>query len=223
MNIKHHLRVFFESFFIQNCVLLQIPSNSETYRTFCCGPCTTEPLKIELKIPQAGYVPGQSIPVQALIINNTNMPVSEVKFSLIMIVRYISENPSQHNVQRINVSKVKKEGVLRYCTRSLRDEILVPATPPTCLQTCNIIQIVYQVEMEVKMKAFHKSQVVTLPVIIGNVPLANNTSGMEVIQKQPTGYNGMFRERAVDLPMVLEQELSSAPSLEMLTPNLRKF
>lgn len=180
---------------------------------------------MELKIPQAGYVPGQSIPVQALIINNSNIAVSEVKFSLVMLVRYISQNPSKQNVQRISVSQIKNDGVLRNSTRSLKDEIHVPATPPTCLQTCGVIQIMYQVEMEVKMKSWHKSQVITIPVIIGNVPLANNTQGMEVIQEQPMG-NGItmgYREMAVDAPEEYEQEMSTAPTLELLTPNLRKF
>ncbi|TMW47662.1 hypothetical protein DOY81_007261 [Sarcophaga bullata] len=202
---------------------IRIPSNSEAYRSFLCGPCTTEPIKMELKIPQAGYVPGQSIPVQALIINNSNIAVSEVRFALIMIVRYISQNPTHHNVQRISVSKIQSDGVLRNCTRSLRDLIHVPATPPTCLHACGIIQIHYQVEMEVVMKSFQKTQTITIPVIIGNIPLANNTTGLDVIQQQPSavGISGdNSRERPTDLPLNFINEIDNVPTLEQLTPHL---
>ena len=179
---------------------------------------------MELKIPQAGYVPGQSIPVQALIINNSNIAVSEVRFALIMIVRYVSQNPTQYNVQRISVSKIQSDGVLRNCTRSLRDLIHVPATPPTCLHACGVIQIRYQVEMEVVMKSFQKSQTITIPVIIGNIPLANNTTGLDVIQRQPCAAGtGNVREMPTDLTLNFINEMDNVPTLEQLTPHLRKF
>lgn len=179
---------------------------------------------MELKIPQAGYVPGQSIPVDALIINNSSIAVSEVRFALIMIVRYVSQNPMRHNVQRISVSKINSDGVLRNCTRALRDLIHVPATPPTCLHACGIIQIRYHIEMEVVMKSFQKSQTVVIPVIIGNIPLANNTTGLAVIQEQPSGLGaGNLKERPIDLPLNLNYEMDNVPSLEQLTPHLRKL
>ena len=179
---------------------------------------------MELKIPQAGYVPGQSIPVQALIINNSNIAVSEVRFALIMIVRYVSQNPTHYNLQRISVSKTQSDGVLRNCTRSLRDLIHVPATPPTCLHACGVIQIRYQVEMEVIMKSFQKTQTITIPVIIGNIPLANNTTGLDVIQQQPSGAGtGNVRERPIDLALNFINEMDNVPTLEQLTPHLRKF
>uniref|UniRef100_A0A1I8P3Z9 Arrestin C-terminal-like domain-containing protein n=1 Tax=Stomoxys calcitrans TaxID=35570 RepID=A0A1I8P3Z9_STOCA len=197
---------------------IRIPAASETYRTFCCGPCTTEPLKLELKVPQTGFVPGQSIPVQGLVINNTNIVVSEVKFSLVMLVRYTSNSPKRVHVQRISVSKVKGGSVLRYCTRNIQEELHVPATPPTCVQSCNVIQIVYQVEMLVKMKSFHKSQVFAMPVIIGNVPLANNTSGSFVIDVQPTSSNRDLQQRPTTLEFSKE---ATAPNHSNLnSPNI---
>ncbi|XP_075145130.1 arrestin domain-containing protein 17-like isoform X2 [Haematobia irritans] len=196
---------------------IRIPASSEAYRTFCCGPCTTEPLKLELKVPQTGFVPGQNIPVQGLIINNTNMAVSEVKFSLVMLVRYTSTNPKRINVQRISVSKVKGDSVLRYCTRCIKEELHVPATPPTCIQSCNVIQIVYQVEMYVEMKSLFKSQVISMPVIIGNVPLANNTRGSFVIDEQPSPSRD-FSERPTSLD--LTKGATAPPTLYLNTPNM---
>ncbi|XP_005176205.1 arrestin domain-containing protein 17 [Musca domestica] len=194
---------------------IRIPSTSEAYKTFCCGPCTTEPLKMELKVPQTGYVPGQNIPVQGIVINNTNMAVSEVKFMLVMLVRYTSTKPQRINIQRVTVSKIKSDSVLRYCTKAMKEELHVPATPPTCIQGSKVIQIVYQIEMHCKMKSLNKTQVMTMPVIIGNVPLANNTRRFNVIDEQPTASNRDIREVGNDL-----KEEDDAPTLDLSTPNM---
>ncbi|XP_061393223.1 arrestin domain-containing protein 17-like [Musca vetustissima] len=197
---------------------IRIPSTSEAYKTFCCGPCTTEPLKMELKVPQTGYVPGQNIPVQGIVINNTNMAVSEVKFMLVMLVRYTSNKPHRINVQRVAVSKIKSDSVLRYCTRAMKEELHVPATPPTCIQGSSVIQIVYQIEMYCKMKSLNKTQVVTMPVIIGNVPLANNTRRFNVIDEQPTSSSRDIREVPSDADE--SKEVGSPPTLDLSTPNM---
>lgn len=171
-----------------------------------------------IKVPQTGYVPGQSIPVQGLVINNTNIAVSEVKFCLVMLVRYASSKPKKINIQRVSVSKVISDSVLRYCTRELREQIHVPATPPTCVQGSSVIQIVYHVEMHARMKSLHKNQVVSMPVIIGNVPLANNTRGSFVIDEQPSP---SIHPRPMDFE--LTKEGTAPPTLDLNTPNMRKF
>ncbi|XP_017487023.1 PREDICTED: arrestin domain-containing protein 17-like [Rhagoletis zephyria] len=173
---------------------LKIPSTSENYRSYCCGPCKTEPLKVQVQLPQTGYVPGQRIPVTALIINNTRIPIAEVRFALIMLVRYTGQSPNQNScLERITMTVAKGESVLRNCTRSLTQELLVPATPPTCLRACSVIRISYQVEVEARMKGWYASQTITMPVLIGNVPLWQTPP---VIQQQP---------RSNGIPNVIEE------------------
>ncbi|XP_014098604.3 arrestin domain-containing protein 17 [Bactrocera oleae] len=162
---------------------LKIPITSENYRSYCCGPCKTEPLKMQIQLPQAGYVPGQRIPINALVINNTNIPVAEVHYALIMLVRYSSPAPAVNScLERITMTTAKSESVLRKCTRSLTQELLVPATPPTCLRSCSIIRISYQLEVEARMKGWYSSQTITIPIFIGNVPLWQTPP---IIQQQP--------------------------------------
>ncbi|XP_018796250.1 PREDICTED: arrestin domain-containing protein 17-like [Bactrocera latifrons] len=164
---------------------IKIPITSENYRSYCCGPCKTDPLKMQIQLPQAGYVPGQRIPVTALVINNTNIAVSEVRYALVMLVRYSSPAPALHScLERITMTTAKSESVLRNSTRSLTHELLVPSTPPTCLRSCSIIRISYQVEVEARMKGWYSSQTITIPVLIGNVPLWQTPP---VIQQQPRG------------------------------------
>ncbi|XP_054746992.1 arrestin domain-containing protein 17-like [Anastrepha obliqua] len=173
---------------------LKVPSTSENYRSYCCGPCKTEPLKVQVQLPQTGYVPGQRIPVNALVINNTNIPVAEVHYALVMVVRYSGQAVQQNScLERITMATAKGGSVLRNCTRSLTQELLVPATPPTCLRSCGIIRITYQVEVEARMKGWYSSQTITIPILIGNVPLWQTPP---VIQQQP---------RSSRMPIVSEE------------------
>ncbi|EDV93351.1 arrestin domain-containing protein 17 isoform X2 [Drosophila grimshawi] len=193
---------------------LRLAAHSENYRTFCCGPCKTAPLKMELKLPQAGYVPGQRIPVTVLVINNSGVAVSEVRLSIVMLVRYFSITPEHSRVDRIIIGRAKGDSVLRRCTRSTTIYMDVPSTPPTCLNVCNLIQIAYQLEVEAIIKSLQKQQLITMPITIGTWPIGiNSDSG--VVQQQPPRRSARY-EPSAELPVVaaLENELSlSSPVL----------
>ncbi|EDW81363.1 uncharacterized protein Dwil_GK11061 [Drosophila willistoni] len=159
---------------------LRVATHSEGYRTFCCGPCKTDPLKMELHLPQAGYVPGQRIPVTVTVINNTHLAVSELRLCLVMLVRYYSIKPEHSRVERIIISRAKGDSVLRQCTRSITLHMDVPATPPTCLE--HLIQIAYHLEVEAMVKSLREQQLMIMPLTIGTIPLA--VSGI-VVQQPP--------------------------------------
>lgn len=112
---------------------------------------------MELNIPQVGYVAGQQIPVTVVVINNSNVAVSELKLSLVMLVRYFSMTPEHSRVDRIVISKAKGDSVLRRSTQSQTIDMDVPCTPPTCLTLCNLIQIAYQLEVEAMIKSLRSS------------------------------------------------------------------
>ncbi|XP_054741378.1 arrestin domain-containing protein 17-like [Anastrepha obliqua] len=161
--------------------LLRVPSQSEAQKVFCCGPCKTQPLDIHVSLPQGGYVPGQTIPVGVLISNETNIRIEEAKVELVMLICYYSQTPrTATKNERIVVAKIKGEGVPVHCKKQFDYALIVPATPPTCFNLCRLLQIAYQVQVEIKVKGWHANQVICVPVTVGNVPL------MSVIQKQPT-------------------------------------
>ncbi|KMZ02057.1 arrestin domain-containing protein 17 [Drosophila simulans] len=191
---------------------LKSAAHSEGYRTFCCGPCKTDPLKLEVNLPQAGYVPGQKIPVTIVVVNNTAVAVSELRLSLVMLVRYYSVSPEHSRVERIIISRAKGESVLKQCTRSQTIDLPVPSTPPTCVELSNLIQIAYQLEVEALVKSLREQQLMVMPVTIGTIPLA--VSGI-VVQQPPrrsAHYEGPESRRNPpdELPMVTA--LGSLPS-----------
>lgn len=169
---------------------------------------------MQVQLPQAGYVPGQRIPVNVLVINNTNLSVAEVRYALVMLVRYSSPAPVVNScLERITMTTAKSESVLRSCTRSLTQELLIPATPPTCLRSCSIIRISYQVEVEARMTAWYSSQTITIPVLIGNVPLWQTPP---IIQQQPRSSRTLALTEEMLLQggeLVMEGEQQTVPEV----------
>ncbi|KAH8311733.1 hypothetical protein KR044_007723 [Drosophila immigrans] len=196
---------------------LKRTAHSENYRTFCCGPCKTEPIKMELNLPQAGYVPGQRIPVTVVVINNTNVAVSELRLSLVMLVRYFSLTPEHSRVDRIVISRAKGDSVLRRCTRSLTIDMDVPSTPPTCVALCNLIQIAYHLEVEAVIKSLREKQLITMPITIGTWPLAL-TSENGVVQQQPPRRSNRYEMPENELPVVTAISNELRPNSRDIAP-----
>ncbi|XP_023175766.2 arrestin domain-containing protein 17 [Drosophila hydei] len=191
---------------------LRLAAHSENYRTFCCGPLKTAPVKMELHLPQSGYVPGQRIPVTVVVINNSGVSVSELRLSLVMLVRYFSITPEHSRVDRIVIGKIQGDSVLKRSTVSLAIDMEVPSTPPTCLNVCNLIQIAYQLEVEALIKSLQEHQLITMPITIGTWPLALKTSsGKDVVLQQPPRRSARYESQTDELPMVtaLENQLNS--------------
>ncbi|XP_030374548.1 arrestin domain-containing protein 17 [Scaptodrosophila lebanonensis] len=162
--------------------LLRMPAHTEIQKTYCCWPCRSEPLVLQLALPQTGFVAGQNIPVGVLVTNDSAIKVEELKVRLAMLVCYYSQGPYiRTKNERIVVSKLKGDEVLRHCKKQFTYELHVPATPPTCFNLCRIIQIAYQVELEAKVKGLHMNQTLAIPVTIGSVPLS------EQVIHQPRG------------------------------------
>lgn len=105
-----------------------------------------------------------------------------------MLITFFSQHPrSNAKTDKVTVTKLKGESVLRQCTKSFTYDLLIPATPPTSLNHCRLVQISYQLEVEAKVKGTHANEVVCIPLTIGNLPLMN------VIQQQPTNSAMMQR------------------------------
>ncbi|XP_044312882.1 arrestin domain-containing protein 17 isoform X1 [Drosophila rhopaloa] len=183
--------------------LLRVPAHSETSKTYCCWPCRSDPLALQLTVPQTGFVPGQSIPLSVLITNDSHVPVEQLLMTFVMLVTYHSRPPSMPNStsERLVVNSLKGDSVQRNCKKLFTYDIRVPATPPTCFNLCGIIQIAYQVEVEARVKGCHNNEVVSIPVTIGSVPLTQQV----LIQPrgqiiQPLDVNGLTGASVASAP-----------------------
>lgn len=160
--------------------ILRVPASQEIFKTFCCGPCSSLPLKIKVFVPQTGYVPGEDITTTLTVTNESRSPVLDLKISFVMLVTLFSQHPKMNShLERMDLVKIKCGPINSKTTRTISQLIRVPATPPTCYNLCKIIKISYEIEVEAKVGKFHQNPFVTLPITIGNVPIVG------VINHQP--------------------------------------
>lgn len=161
-----------------------MPVTTDISKIFCCGPFKSDPLQINVQLPQTGFVPGQLIPVSVLVTNETKARINEICLRLVMVVNFYSTHPYEESkTETKTVSKLKGDPVLRHCTKHFNYLLPIPATPPSCSTLCKLIHISYQVEVEAKMQGImYTNQCIQTPVTIGNVPL--QLDGM-VVQQQP--------------------------------------
>ncbi|XP_016992573.3 arrestin domain-containing protein 2 [Drosophila takahashii] len=150
----------------------QIPVQARTEKTFGVWPFKSDPLTLELNLPQTGFVPGQTVPVNVLVGNESKIRVYEVKVGLSMMITYYSDLSSGTNSERKSVAKLKADGVMRNSRKMYDFQLLIPSTPPSCFQLCRIIKIGYQIEVVAKVKGMHINGTLVMPVTICGVPIA---------------------------------------------------
>ncbi|XP_016970859.2 arrestin domain-containing protein 2 [Drosophila rhopaloa] len=150
----------------------QVPVQARTEKTFGVWPFRSDPLTLELNLPQTGFVPGQTVPVNVLVGNESKIRVHEVKVGLAMMITYYSDLSSGTNSERKSVAKLKADGVMRNSRKMYDFQLLIPPTPPSCFHLCRIIKVGYQIEVVAKVKGMHINGTLVMPVTICGVPIA---------------------------------------------------
>lgn len=140
------------------------------------------------KVPKTGYVSGEDIVVSVQIDNPTKTPVKEVKISLNLFATYFSQYPRIHTcVEKFPLAKVKSAPTEDVFTNTITEIIRVPPTPPTCQTYCKIIQLIYEIHIETKVRGIHGAPSIAIPITIGNVPLIKSQNSIEhpILQSLP--------------------------------------
>lgn len=155
--------------------LAREPATLTMEKYFCCLFCKSGPLTGIFRVPYTGYVSGQTIPLTLEIDNISNVDVTNMKVKLKKIVSFHSRYPSRKTkTQEITVSEVKLGTVVRgRDSSSINSSITIPSLPPSNLQYCGIIDLVYQLQVTVEVDGAHQNMYGTLPVTIGTIPFNN--------------------------------------------------
>lgn len=154
--------------------VLRYPSQGEVIHTFCCGPCKSPPMSIKVSLPQSGYVPGQTVALVADISNQSRIKVEMVKFILQQVIHYHSSTP--HNKTLEEVNDICQQIILTTDDKELnqlQQNLVIPAVPPTISKLSRVININYELKVEVKVRGAHVNPVVRIPLTIGTYPLVN--------------------------------------------------
>lgn len=129
---------------------------------------------IKASIPQSGYVPGQTIVVSGEISNQSRVSPEYVKFTLRQIVHYNSQTPHVKTLEEIvDICEQRVTGLDDKSMSQLKQELVIPPIPPTIYMLSRVININYEVKVEVKVRGAHLNPVIRLPITIGTYPLVN--------------------------------------------------
>lgn len=147
-----------------------LPLERQTTRNI--GYIGSGPITMQVLTPKCFYVPGEKLPIQVVITNNSRINVDKVKFSLHKIISYHSSMPNR--VRKIDVQKIMKKeagGVAKKTEKRYQHEIEIPvATPSQTDEVSLLIHIQYELRVEAKVSGLYKNIIQSLPLTIGNVP-----------------------------------------------------
>ncbi|KAF7997819.1 hypothetical protein HCN44_009217 [Aphidius gifuensis] len=141
---------------------------SKTFGYFCYG---SKPMRVNIKMPVKGYVPGQTIPIRINIDNDTGVIIERIKLSLVKKVTFRVRNPKKEiRHDKIVVAETDISPIERG-ENTYEEKILVPPIPPSNLTNCSLIDIEYYVKLEACAHGLHANLMNNTPVIIGTIPL----------------------------------------------------
>ncbi|CAD7093279.1 unnamed protein product [Hermetia illucens] len=205
---KHPFTIIRPLDFNQATIYMQPVERQETKqfsRIFCCGHGGE--IYIKGSIPVGGFVPGQTIPVSAFVKNLARVSCYETNACLVQTVEYRSYTP--HRKSRFEVTPVTLNlfGPLeKYEEKELSCNLCIPAIAPTSLNSCNIIEVSYYVEIQLKTRGLHSNMTVKLPVTIGTIPYFYNYNAMDT--SVPTTSRGAVTP---DAPPAYEEAIKLGP------------
>ncbi|XP_072938024.1 arrestin domain-containing protein 3-like [Epargyreus clarus] len=121
-----------------------------------------------VKLPRAGYCPGQSIPIEVSCTNIGSVPIEAIALKL---VKEITFHASGTKTEKETLTELKLEEVPANTTRSFTVELVVPATDSLNVKNCRYIDIDHQVQVTLKPHGFHRATSKSHKILIGTIPL----------------------------------------------------
>ncbi|KAF2885772.1 hypothetical protein ILUMI_20407 [Ignelater luminosus] len=153
---------------------LKDPARITLEKFFCCCWCKSGPLTCVISIPCTGYVPGQVIPVVAEVDNISNVEILGVQFTLQKIVTYHSQTPRREVKKDLKIITELKVGpVAPHGSNTWNQPLTIPPIPPSNLTNCGLIDLDYELKIEVNVSGFHTNMESKIPITIGTVPFSS--------------------------------------------------
>ncbi|KAK6182834.1 hypothetical protein SNE40_010426 [Patella caerulea] len=137
---------------------------------FSTGSCFAS-----LHLSKRGFIPGEEIPVNIFIKNDSKLNIRSCTLALKMILHY--ETPSQSRRTTINLAKVKLDKVRAESTSdTFNNSLRIPADLPPNLNGCGLINVRYVLLLKMK-PSFMSLSCLKIPVeiVIGTIPINPST------------------------------------------------
>ncbi|KAK3863365.1 hypothetical protein Pcinc_030862 [Petrolisthes cinctipes] len=152
-------------------------SSSKT-KNVCGLCCQTGPITLAARIPRKGYVPGEKIFVSAEVDNISSRNTRRTRLLLLQVISYIMPNGVKTLVEERVVREVVR-GMTPPGDSDLWESVAItvpPLVPANVHLTCRLLHVTYRIDMILEPPLPSADLRVSLPLLIGSVPLRNRFS-----------------------------------------------
>eukprot|EP00092_Neocalanus_flemingeri_P026417 GFUD01028635.1.p1 GENE.GFUD01028635.1~~GFUD01028635.1.p1 ORF type:complete len:421 (+),score=80.89 GFUD01028635.1:75-1265(+) len=161
------------------------PQSLSDHKTLCCLCCTTGPISATVKVDRSGYVPGETIFLQALADNKSSRIMTKTVVRLVQKITFKANR--RDNVEEYIIFEYKKGAIAPGESDSWHDTALkIPTLPPSDLPYCNNIVIRYTLEFRVEPSGAGFDLKLKVPIVIGTIPLRSTFNQFASIPKIPS-------------------------------------
>ncbi|XP_050538847.1 arrestin domain-containing protein 3-like isoform X2 [Daktulosphaira vitifoliae] len=149
------------------------PVKIEKEKNYCCCCCRSGPMNLIVCLPYSGFVPGQNIPFDIELNNDSNVAIKCVKIKLEKDTYFKATRPStKTNKKSKNLAKLSLNGIREHDTKTLSEQILIPSSLEfSNLKNCQIIEEKYVLKVETCVGILNRNTNLHANISIGNIPL----------------------------------------------------
>ncbi|XP_060062573.1 arrestin domain-containing protein 3-like [Ylistrum balloti] len=148
----------------------RMPTQMQDTKTGCCWCCETGPVTCMIRLDKQGYVPGESIFINAEVTNNGTSSIRNTNISLRMTTEFRAHGSTTKHHKVISTISHPAVGPGHSDVWS-GEQLAVLPTPPSYLYGCSIIDIQYTCQLAADMEGSLMDINFDLPIIIGTIPL----------------------------------------------------
>ncbi|XP_018053906.1 PREDICTED: arrestin domain-containing protein 17-like [Atta colombica] len=171
-----------------------IGADDEVSESFCCFCCfNLGSMKLRIRIPTTGFVPGQSIETMVNLNNTSSVNVTKICVKLERSLEFHARSP--YSMTKTDKAILKAEQRMGPFGEQadIPSRLQIPPIPPSHLEYCSIIDQKYSLRITIHVSGTHCSITKVYPILIGTIPLHSTISSASYIQtiQQPTAPNVM--------------------------------
>ena len=138
----------------------------------------SKPVSIALTIPRRGFITGEEIPITVEVKNLSNKQLSATKACIYQDVTFRATNGSRLGTKVVSTIIQEAQGgpIKAKSYKSWEgNPFSIPVIPTTGIGICKIITVNYRLEFIVSTSGIGSYLKVSLPIVVGNIPIRRNT------------------------------------------------
>ncbi|GAB0088085.1 hypothetical protein DMENIID0001_024650 [Sergentomyia squamirostris] len=171
---------------------LRLPFERQKVSTFCFWPFRSGPMSITVRLPQTGFVPGQSVPITVEVANDSGTSINYFRVLLKKVVMYNATSPkpkTRRQKEMVVNNRVEKKAAGSGTTQT-QLTLEIPSVPPTNIAHNRIIHITYELKVCAKTSGGCSDDVeIRIPIVVGTVPLLAGSPHMASSSGGGPGFN----------------------------------